>query len=409
MKVRLMLQRTLFLIYVFFASAAVAERPLPSLHDGIIISGPAEFRHDGELFVQGKVTLKQMTLALHGPIRVAAGATLELDDVHLIVSDPDGAPNGTSGLRCEGPAHIIVRRSTMSPAGSAHPMWGLKGEVEVDNFSTTNSEFHFDHVQARLDRLKIFELEISHQSRVTAHGLDLVFLSTHSSDDDRLRFENIPVDRPFSQALDLGSGAHADVTDAHIQLFLLYMHGGATAELAHLDRVQLAISPDCDGTMRLPRGRLGTPAQPAVFPDPAKSNCAFRLRLNDVNVDTWDVYAGGHAKLRLEDSQIDELVASDHAAVEVRNSDVYADWLVAAGDGSVSISDSTVGALRLASQRPDLATSQVRVTGRGRASFTNVRFDCGIVAEDDAMLSVNHATTPPKYTRHTGNSVIHVD
>src|SRR5580704_379538 len=167
-----------------------AEQPLPPLHDGAILSGPGDFRHDGTLLVQGKVTLKQMTLALHGPIRVAAGATLELDDVHLVVSDPDGAPNGTSGLRSEGPAHVIVRGSTMAPAGSAHPMWLLQGQVEIDGFETTNSEFHLVHVQASINRLKIFELEISHQSHVTANGLELVFLSTHSGDDDHLRFDH---------------------------------------------------------------------------------------------------------------------------------------------------------------------------------------------------------------------------
>ena len=401
--------RIVLLAPLGLAALALAEQSLPPLHDGIVVSGPGEFRHDGDLFVQGKVTLKQMTLALHGPIRVAADANLELDDVHLVISDPEGAPNGTSGLRCEGPAHIIVRRSTMAPVGSAHPMWGLKGEVDVDGFATTNSEFHLDHAQARLDQLKIFELEISHQSRVTAHGLDLVFLSTHSSDDDRLRFENIPVDRPFSQTLNLGSGARADLNDARIQFFLLYVHGRASAELAHMDRVQLAISPECDGTMRLRRGRLGTAARPALFPDPAQSNCAFRIRLNDVNVDTWDVYAAGHAKLALQDSQIDELVASDHAAIEVRHSDIYADWLAVAGNACINVSDSTVGALRLAAQRPDLATSQVRVTGRGHATFNRVRFDCGIVAEDDAMVSVSRSAAPPKYTRHAGNAVIHTE
>lgn len=388
------------------ALACAGEQPLPPLHEETIVSGPGEFRHDGELVVQGKVTLKQMTLALHGPIRVVAGATLELDDVHLVISDPDGAPNGTSGLRCEGPARIIVRHSVMAPAGSAHPMWALSGEVDVDGFVTTNSEFHLDHAQARLDGLKIFELEISHQSRVTAHGLELVFLSTHSSDDDHLRFEDIPVDRPFSQVLDLGSGARADLTEARIQFFLLYVHGRANVELTRMDRVQLAISPECDGTMRLSRGWLGTASQPAVFPDPAQSDCAFRIRLNDVNVDTWDVYAGGQAKLALEDSQIDELVASDHASIAVHHSDVYADWLAVADKASISISDSTVGALRLARQRPDLATSQIRVTGRGRAAFNHVRFDCGIVAEDDATISITHATDPPKYIRRSGNAVV---
>lgn len=401
--------RFLFFALVCVAAVGWAEQPLPPVHDGAVLSGPGEFRHDGELTIHGKVTLKQMILALHGPIRVSAGATLELDHVHLAVSDPDGAPNGTSGLRCEGPAHVIVRHSTMVPAGSAHPMWSLKGEVEVDAFTTTNSEFHLDDAQARLDGLKIFELEISHQSRVTAHGLDLVFLSTHTSEDDRLRFENIPVDRAFSRTLELGSGAHAELSDARIQFFLLYVHGHSEAMLAHIDRVQLAISPECDGTMRVPRGRLGSASQPAVFPDPARSHCGFRLRLNDVNVDTWDVYAAGHAKLTLEDSQIDELVATDHAAIEVRNSDVYADWLAVGGDASMSVENSTVGALRLAKERPDLATSQIRVSGRGRASFTGVRFDCGIVAEDDAVVSVNHATIAPKYVRHSGNSVIRVD
>ncbi len=386
-----------------------AEQPLPALHDGAILSGPGEFRHDGALLVQGKVTLKQMTFALHGPIRVEAGATLELDDVHLVISDPDGAPNGTSGLRCEGPAHVIVRRSTMVPAGTAHPMWLLQGQVEVDGFATTNSEFHLDHAQASLDRLKIFELEISHQSRVTAHGLDLVFLSTHSGANDHLRFDHIPVERAFTRTLDLGSGARAELTDARIQLFLLYMHGHADATLAHIDRVQLAISPQCDGTLKLPKGRMGSAQAPAQFPDPAKSNCAFRIHLDDVNVDTWDVYASGQSKLTLEDSQIDELVATDHAAIDVRRSYVYADWLVAAADAIISVEDSTVGALRLATERPDLATSQVRVSGRGRASFTGVRFDCGIVAEDDATVSITHPTTPPKYARHSGNAIIHMD
>jgi hypothetical protein len=403
------LSKLLLVLPLCAPAGLLPERPLPPIHDGIVLSGPGEFRHDGELFVQGKIILKHMTLALHGPIRVAAGSMLELDGVHLVISDPEGAPNGTSGLHCDGPAHIIVRHSTMSPAGSAHPMWGLIGEVDVDDFETTNSEFHLDHTQAHLDRLKIFELEISRQSRVTAHGLDLVFLSTHSSDDDHLRFENVPVDRPFSQALDLGSGAHADLSDTRIQFFLLYMHGGARADLAHMDRVQLALSPQCDGTMRLPKGRLGSAGHPATFPDAAQSDCAFRIRLNDVNVDTWDVYASGNSKLLLEDSQIDELVASDHAAIEVRNSDLYADWLAIAGDASVSISNSTVGALRLATQRPDLSTSQVRVTGRGRATFTRVRFDCGIVTEDDANVSVTRATALPKYMRHQGRSTIRVE
>ena len=390
-------------------SPLCAQTALPVLHDGAVLSGPGEFRHDGELFVQGRVTLRNMTLHLHGPIRVAKGATFEIDNVHLLVSDPGGVPNGTSGLRCEGPAHVIIRRSTMAPVGSAHPMWLLKGDLDLDGFATKNSEFHLDHVQARLNGLKIFELEISRASRVTAHGLDLVFLSTHTGEDDHLRFENIPVDRDFTRTLDLGSGARAQLTESRIKFFLLYVHGRSTADLAHMDRVQLALSPDCDGSLRLRKGRLGSAAETAVFPAPHASNCPFRIRLNDVNVDSWDVYASGHAKLTLDDSQIDELIAGDHADITVLNSNVYADWLGVNGDARMTIEDSTVGALRLVGERPDLATSQVRVTGRGRATFKKVRFDCGVLAEDDSVVSITHALQPPKYTRTSGHAVIRRD
>ena len=383
-----------------------AQTALPSLHDGAVLSGPGEFQHQGELFVQGRLTLRNMTLHLHGPIRVAKDATLRIENVHLLVSDPAGAPNGVSGLRCEGPAHIIIRQSTMAPVGSAHPMWLLKGDVDVNGFVTTNSEFHLDHVQGQLNELKIFELEISRGSQVTAHNLNLVFLSTHSGEDDHLRFENIPVDRAFTRTLDLGSGAHAQLTDARIEFFRLDVHGKSTADLAHMDRVQLALSPDCEGALHLPKGRLGSASEPAVFPAQHASNCSFHISLNDVNVDTWDVYAGGHAKLTLNDSQIDELIASGHANLTVLNSDVYADWLGVNDDASMTIENSTVGALRLAARRPDLATSQVRVTGRGKASFKRVRFDCGVLAEDDSVVSITQSVRPPKYVRTSGHAVI---
>lgn len=406
-----MYARTLYLLALLLpaSSPLPAQKPLPAFYDGAVLSGPGEFRHVGELFVQGRVTLRNMRLHLDGPIRVAAGATLELDDVRLLVSDPEGAPNGTSGLKCEGPAHVIIRRSTMAPVGSAHPMWFLKGDVDVDGFATTNSEFHLDHVQARLNRLKIFELEISRQSRVTALGLDLVFLSTHTSEDEHLRFENVPVDRPFSRTMDLGSGAHAQLIDARIHFFLLYVHGRSSADLAHMDRVQLALSPNCEGMLRLPKGRLGSVAEPAVFPAAHDSNCPFRIGLNDVNVDTWDVYAGGHAKLTLRDSQIDELVAGEHANIIVLNSNVYADWLGVNDDASVTVEDSRVGALSLAGKRPDLATSQVRVTGRGRAIFKKVRFDCGVVAQEDAFVSIAQAIQAPKYTRTSERASIRTE
>lgn len=395
----------LFLLLAAFSSA-FSQKPLPALHDGVVLVGPGEFQQNGELLVQGRVTLRDLTLHLRGPIRLATGATLELDRVHLLVSDPAGAPNGTSGLRCEGPTHLIVRNSTMDPTGSAHPMWLIRGKLDVDGFATTNSEFHLDHVQGQLNRLKIFELEISRGSQITANGLDLVFLSTHTGENDQLRFENVPIDRAFTQTLDLGSGARAALKDARIQFFLLYIHGQSSADLIHMDRVQLALSPDCEGTLRLPKGRLGSDALPAVFPSPGASNCPFRIKLNDVNVDTWDVYARGHAKLTLTDSQIDELIASDRAAIRVLNSNVYADWLGVNDDANISIDNSTVGALSLASERPDLATSQVRVTGRGHASFKRVRFDCGVVAMDDAFVSIAEPLQPPKYTRSSGRGVI---
>jgi hypothetical protein len=398
-----------FVAVLVIPAFAAAQRPLPSFHDGVVIAGPGEFRHDGELFVQGVVTLRNLTLDLHGPIRIAAGATLKLEEVHLRVSDPDGTPNGTSGLRCEGPAHLVIRHSTMEPVGPAHPIWLLQGNLEVDDFTTVNSEFHLKHVHAQLDRLAIFELEISDSSQVTARALDLVFLSTHSSDDDRLRFSDIPVDRRFSRTLDLGSGAHAKLVDSRIQMFLLYLHGHSEAALAHMDRVQLALFPDCDGTLRLPSGRLGSTGAPALIPDPKSSNCPFQFSLDDVSVDTWDVYAAGHAKLVLDGSKIDELVAGDHADVTVRKSIVYADWLAVAGDASITVEDSTVGALRLASRRPDLATSQIRVSGRGRAEFSGVRFDCGIVAEDDAVVSIHGAIAAPKYEKRSGHAVIRTD
>ena len=394
------------LVCLTVSALAATQKPLPLLHDGTVVSGPGDFRHDGELLVQGKVTLSNLTLHLHGPIRVAAGATFEIRNVHLVIYDPENASNGTSGLKCDGPAHILIRNSTMVPAGSAHPMWLLKGKLEVDGFTTKNSEFHLDHVQANLNNLKIFELEISHESRVAARGLDLVFLSTHTGDNDHLHFEDIPVDRPFTRKLQLGSGAHAQFTDARIKLFLLYMHGSSSADLSHMDRVQLALSPDCDGTLRLPKGRLGTAENPAVFPQPNASNCPFHLALNDVNVDTWDVYAGESANLVIKDSQIDELVATGNARIVVRNSNLYADWLSIGNTASVRVESSTVGALRLASQRPDLATSQIRVSDHGRAAFSKVRFDCGIVADGYASVTISHRVQPPAYIHRSGRATV---
>jgi len=386
--------------------AYAAEKPLPPLHDGIVVAGPADFHSDGELRIEGHVTLRNLTLHLHGPIRVAAGATFDLEKVDLIVSDPPGAPNGTSGLRCEGAAHVILRNSKMAPAGSAHPMWLLRGQLEVENFQTKNSEFHLDHVQAKLDRLRIFELEISRASQVTAHDLDLVFLSTHSGDDDRLQFADIPADKPFSATLKLGSGASAELHNTSAQLFLVYMHGHSQLALNRMGRVQLAIFPDCKGALTLPHGMVGTAAQPAIFPAPGASNCPFHISMSEVNLDTWDVYAGGEADLTFTHSVVDELTANGNAKITVRDSELYADWLALAGDAQLRVEKSTVGALRLVAERPDLATTQVRLGGRSQAFFSQVRFDCGIFAADQARVEIDHAETPPAYIQRSGSAVV---
>jgi hypothetical protein len=372
------------------------------------VAGPGQYRHDGELRVAGKVTLRNLDLDLHGPIRVAAGSTFELDDVHLTVSDPAGAQNGSSGLDCEGPARIVIRNSKMAPVGSAHPMWRLRGDLQVDNFQTVNSEFHLDHVTASLRQLEIFELEISHASRVKADGLELVFLSTHSSDDDHLQFADVPADKPFSKHLSLGSNATADLADTRAKLFLLYVHGHAQAELSRMGRVQLAMFPQCKGTMRLPQGHVGSNQHPVVVPEPGASDCAFRFTLRDVNVDTWDVYAGGSADLTFLGSRIDELNANDHAKITVRDSLVYADWLGIAGSAQLKIENSTVGALSLAEERPDLATSEIHLGGQSRSIFSGVRFDCGVVAKDESTAEIRHTAAPPKYVRQSGKAVVHV-
>jgi hypothetical protein len=174
-------------IAFLFGGSEPGVRSLPSLHDGIEVSGPGIFQQDEKLNIAGHVVLRNLTLNLRAPIQIAAGATLELSRVDLIVSDPPGAANGTSNLSCEGPVHLIIHDSTMRPLGSAHPIWRLTGSVDVDGFDTTNSEFHLDHVRAQFKRLNIFELEISKASQVTANHLNLVFLSTHTADADHLQ------------------------------------------------------------------------------------------------------------------------------------------------------------------------------------------------------------------------------
>lgn len=379
-----------------------ASQPLPSLRDGTRVSGPGNFHHQGTLNVAGAVVLQNMTLELSGPIVVAAGARLELDHVQLIISDAPDAPNGTSGLKCLGAASITIRHSAMKPVGSAHPMWMIEGRLDVDGFDTLNSEFHLQHTDASVKHLKIFEFEASHGSRVTADDLDLVFLSSHTNSSEAVRFSGIPSDKSFSRRMRLGSGATADLTNTRASIFLIYVEGQSKVEMADMGRVQIGLFTTCHGSLTLPGGRLGTSAAPSNFPDAGTSDCPFRLSLNNVNVDSWDLYTSGDANLRLTDSIVDELSASDHARIDVSKSTLFADWLAVSDEASLSVSDSTVGALRLAAQRPDLATSQIRLSGQSRATFVRDRFDCGLYASDEAHATLSAPVAPPRYIRQIG-------
>lgn len=389
-----------------FADTAFGQKPLPALRDGTVVDEKAEFRHDGPLTISGRVKLKGISLDLRGPITVAAGADLELDDVRIKVSDPPGSPNGTSGLRCEGPAKIQIRRSSMVPEGSAHPIWQLQGDLAVYDFQSKNSEFHLDHVQATLQKFTIFELEISRSSHVVGRHLQLIFLSTHTGDDDKLEFSDIPADQSFSRKLDMGSRASADLTDTTAHFFLVYVHGSSDVRLNKIGRAQLAIMPACKGSLKLPHGLVGTWKAPLIVPEPGASNCPFRLQLSEVNADTWDVYAGGDADLTFTNSVIDELTGNGHAKLVVRDSDIYADWLSLGGDADLKVDHSTVGALRLVAERPDLATSEVRLAGHSQAIFDHTRFDCGVVAADNSTTVIRDSVTSPKYVHRSHQATV---
>ncbi len=400
------MKATLLFLFLMLALPAIGQKVLPPLSDGVVIDEQTEFLHDGPLRIAGRVKLKNISLDLRGPISLAAGAELELDGVKITVSDSPASTNGTSGLRCEGPAKIKIQRSTMTAVGSAHPIWWLQGDVTVDGFQTTNSEFHLDRVHGVLENFTIFELEISHSSQVIGRHLRLVFLSTHTGDNEKIDFADIPADQPFSRKLRMGSLAAADLTDTVAQFFLVYVHGQSSVSLTRIGRAQLAIAPTCRGKLKLPHGLVGSAKSPVVVPEPRASDCPFRLRLQEVNADTWDVYAGGEAKLTFSDSVIDELTADGHASVTVRDSEVYADWLSLGGDARLLVEHSTVGAQRLAAQRPDLATSQVRLNGDSQATFDRVQFDCGVIATDDATAVIRDSVTPPKYIRRSGHATV---
>lgn len=388
-----------YVVLLVAAVPACAQKPLPALNDGRVIDEKAEYRQDRPLRIAGHVRLRGITLDLHGPVTVAAGADVEFTDVSIRVSDPAGSANGMSSLHCEGPAKITIRHSSMTEEGSAHPIWMLKGQVTVDGFDTVNSEFHLDHVDAELNNLKIFELEISNASKVVAKHLRLVFLSTHTGDEEHLEFADIPADLPFDRRMRMGSGADADLTDTSAEMFLLYVHGASDVRLNRIGRAQLSISPSCHGKLTLAHGRVGTAAKPLVVPEVGASDCPFRFQLADVNVDTWDVYAQKDADLTFTDSVIDELTADGKAKIAVRDSELYADWLSLGGNAELRVERSTVGAQRLAKQRPDLATSEVRMGGHSRAEFDSVKFDCGIFASGDSSVLIRKAVTPPSYIR----------
>lgn len=389
-----------------FVLPALAQKSLPSLTDGTVINETGTYRHDGPLHISGHVRIQGIDLDLRGPITLAAGTDLELENVTLRVSDPPDSPNGTSSLQCEGPVNITIRHSKMTPAAHAHPIWRLQGNVTVDDFQTVNSEFHLDHAQAQLTDFTIFELEVSRASKAVGKHLRLVFLSTHTDDDERLEFSDIPSDRPFKRNFRMGSQAQADLTDTSAQLFLVYVHGKSEVTLNRIGRAQLAIFPTCKGRLDLPHGVIGSADSPVVIPGANASDCPFRLRLSDVNADTWDVYSGGDADLNLDHSTIDELTADGHAQVSVRDSEIYADWLSIGGLARMTVERSTVGAQRLAAQRPDLATSEVRVGGHAEATFDRVKFDCGIVAAGDSKVAVRNAVTPPKYVRQVDRASV---
>lgn len=385
---------------------AVAQKRLPHLVDGTVIDEKGQYRHDGPLHIQGKVTIRGIDLDLRGPITVTAGADLELDHVKIQVSDPPDSSNGASGLRCAGAATIKILHSTLEATGSAHPIWWLQGKVSVRGFRTLNSEFHLDHVHADLTDLSIFELEISRASEVVGKHLRLVFLSTHTGDDEKLEFSDIPTSRSFSRKMRMGSLAQADLSDTSAELFLVYVHGQSDVTLNHIGRAQLAMFPTCRGSLTLPHGMVGSTVSPVIIPDPRASDCPFRFRLADVNADTWDVYAGAGADLKFTNSVIDELNADGNAKISVRDSEVYADWMSLGGAASVKVENSVVGSWRLATQRPDLATSQVRLSGRAEAMFDHVRFDCGVVASGDSNLMVTDSVVPPKYIRQLEKATV---
>ena len=83
----------LCLFSLFLFCPLFAQKPLPAISDGKVLTGPGEFRHDGELRVHGSLTLRDMTLHLNGPVHV--NRRDYGDSITYTCSfDPGGAPNG---------------------------------------------------------------------------------------------------------------------------------------------------------------------------------------------------------------------------------------------------------------------------------------------------------------------------
>jgi hypothetical protein len=103
------------------------------------------------------------------------------------------------------------------------------------------------------------------------------------------------------------------------------------------------------------------------------------------------------------------LTASGRARLTVHDSDIYADWLSLEGEAQLQVDHSTVGAQRLATQRPDLATSQVRVKGNSHATFDHVSFDCGVVATENSTTVIHDSVASPKYIRRSDRATVKTD
>src|ERR1700736_5156252 len=89
----------------------------------------------------------------------------------------------------------------------------------------------------------------------------------------RVKLKGISLD--LRGVITVASGADLELEDVHI-------------EDVHINVSDPTASPNCARGLR---------CEGPAKPEPGASNCPFRLRLNEVNADTWDVYAGAEADL----------------------------------------------------------------------------------------------------------------